>query len=124
LFQQDVETQTIKVLVGRSSIWNIHLGIAARFCGTDGRNDAVNVAFHDRPPRIAQDYDRNPAPREILSITDVFICGQEHLKGGFFRRTQQFAIVERVPTKILSLFDVVAGEVRPERRRRAVGRKE
>ena len=41
-------------------------------------------------------------------------------EGRLFRRSQQFAVAERIPTKVFGLFDCVLLEERPERSWRAV----
>src|SRR5258708_23935217 len=73
-----------------------------------------------RATAIAKDHNRNHALREILLKANVLIGCQKYFKRSFVRRFQQFAVAQRIPTKVFCLFDRVAGEEKPERRGRAM----
>src|SRR5258707_7987679 len=103
-----------------SSIWNLDLRIGAGLCSAHSRHDPINIPLHHRPSHIAQNHNRNDTLREILLITDVLVGCQKYFKSRLFRCSQQFAVAERIPTKIFGLFDCVLLEERPERSWRAV----
>jgi hypothetical protein len=55
-------------------VWNFHLGITAGCDRIHCRHNAINVAMHGGPLRIAKYHDGNSSSFEILLILDVFVC--------------------------------------------------
>jgi len=77
---------------------NFHLGIAAWRGCIHSRNNSINVALYGRALRIAKDHDGDSAAFEVLLVLDVFVRGQRKVEPGFFRRLQQRAIGQAIPS--------------------------
>ena len=77
---------------------DFHLNISAGPCGVYSRHYPFHMPSHKMPSRIAQDDNRYPALREILLKAHVFISCQKNLKVGLFRRFQQPAVAQSIPT--------------------------
>jgi hypothetical protein len=54
--------------------------------------------------------DRNDAVGGILLVADVLVGCQKDFKGCFLRGSEEFAIAQRIPTKVFRLFDYIVLE--------------
>ena len=80
-------------------------GIGSRFCRIYCRDYFWNKRPDEPPPAFAQYHDSNLASGKVLLVAKVFVGGEQHLKPGFFGRSQQLAVGEPVPTQGFRFFD-------------------
>ncbi len=88
----------------RGAAGNLNLGIATGSGGVDRGGHPVTVQAQHRPSRRAQNDKGNLPAREILLVADILVGGQQHLKPGVFRRSEQLAVTEPVPFQVLGDF--------------------
>lgn len=101
-------------LPGASLVRDFYLGKAARRGGIDGFDDALDVTPKARPLLPAENHSRDLTARKILLIAHVFVGGKQHIEPGLFRRVEQIAISEPVPTLLCRSADSVPFEIRTE----------
>jgi hypothetical protein len=93
-----------RFLCSRASlIWNLDFSIGLGLCSAYRSYGPINVPLHRGPVRIAQHHNCKDSLRKIPSITNFLVGRQKYFKSRFFRRSQQFAVAERIPAKILGL---------------------
>jgi len=70
-------------------------------------NHAIDVKLHDGPPGICKNHQRNMAQEQVLLMTDILICCEEHFKTCFLGSVMKLTVSESIPAKVFRFFDIV-----------------
>jgi hypothetical protein len=82
------EVRPIKGSVDR----NLNLSKAAGRRSSDSRGNLRQPTLDQPPSRLAEYHDCEPAPRQILLISDVAIGSEEHIESGSFRGIEKLNV--------------------------------
>ena len=88
-------------------VGDIHLGKTAGGAGIHGGSDFIEMQFHQRPLRRAQNHKGDASARKVLLTAHIFVSGNKHVETAALRFGQQIAVGQFVPSSVFSLCDGV-----------------
>ncbi|HEY3837113.1 MAG TPA: hypothetical protein VGL72_11100 [Bryobacteraceae bacterium] len=83
-----------------------------RNCGVNRNSDLRQPSADESPPKLREHHERDFPTSEILLIPNVLVGRDKHVKSGFFRIIEKFAVSDRGPSSLPSLGDAVASSTR------------
>ncbi len=92
----------------------------ARLSTGNGARDRQGIGGDHRPNVGADHDDGEPGSLQVLLIPEILVCGDEHLETGALNRSQQFAVLQRLPAAFVGPYDHMRGEDTDDRARDAM----
>lgn len=86
----------------------------------EGLGDGANMLFDADPTRRANNDDRNPAPGQVLLVSQILVGRDQHIESGALGLIEEFAICQRAPGKLQSGADLMIREISAQWRGRAL----